>query len=150
MENNDVVSTLNDLIQTSRDGEEGFRDCAKNAKDPQLKSLLENRAQSCGQAVRELQQCVTQYGGKPEDSSSMSGTMHRRWLDVKTAFTSNDDAAVLSECERGEDVALESYRNALGKSLPQDVMSVVEKQYQGVKRNHDQIRTLRDQAKARS
>ena len=40
MDNKDIVSTLNDLIETSRDGDEGFRTSAEHAKDVQLKSLL--------------------------------------------------------------------------------------------------------------
>jgi hypothetical protein len=38
----------------------------------------------------------------------------------------------------------------LKEPLPAEVMSVVQRQYEGVKRNHDQIRTLRDQYKATS
>lgn len=145
MDNDDVVSTLNDLIETSRDGEEGFRSCADQAKDPQLKTFFANRAQTCAAAVPELQSLVRKYGGDPENSSSLGGALHRRWVDIKSMVTGKDDAAVLKECERGEDVAVSSYRNALDKNLPADVRSVVEKQYQGVLKNHDQVKSLRDQ-----
>lgn len=146
MDKDEVISTLNDLITTSKDGEAGFREAAKEIRDMQYKSFLENRAQACTEAVRELQELVRSYGGDPDDSSSVSGTLHRRWLDIKSAITGHDDHAVLSECERGEDVAVKSYRNALDKVLPPEVRSVVERQYQGVLRNHDQVKALRDQA----
>lgn len=146
MDKDDVISTLNDLITTSRDGEEGFRSAAKEIRDTQFKSFLESRAQTCADAVRELQDLVRTYGGEPESGSSLSGTLHRRWLDIKSAITGHDDHAILAECERGEDVAVKSYRNALEKVLPPDVRSVVESQYQGVLRNHDQVKALRDQA----
>ena len=42
------------------------------------------------------------------------------------------------------------YRDALKEPLSADVMAVVQRQYDGVKRNHDQIRTLRNQARASS
>ncbi len=32
MDNKEVVSTLNDLIETCKDGEYGFRECAEHAK----------------------------------------------------------------------------------------------------------------------
>ena len=57
---------------------------------------------------------------------------------------------ILDECERGEDVAMDRYREAIKASLPPDAMEVVRRQYEGVKRNHEQIRTLRDQVKAAS
>ena len=35
MERDDVIATLNDLIETSRDGEEGFRQCAEIGQEPE-------------------------------------------------------------------------------------------------------------------
>jgi uncharacterized protein (TIGR02284 family) len=145
MDNDEVISTLNDLIETSKDGEEGFRTCAEDIKDPQLKTLFANRAMGCASAAAELQQLVRTYGGDPERSSSLGGAIHRRWVDIKSAITGRDDKAVLAECERGEDIAVSSYRSALDKRLPADVRSVVERQFQGVLKNHDEVKRLRDQ-----
>ena len=33
MENNELIDTLNTLIETSRDGDNGFTACAEDAKD---------------------------------------------------------------------------------------------------------------------
>ena len=149
MAHDDVISTLNDLIETCKDGEEGFRQCADNISDPQLKSLFSSRSNGCAKAATELQQLVASLGGTPVDRSSMSGSMHRTWVDLKSAITGKDDEAILSETERGEDIALASYRNALERDLPPAVRSVVEHQYQLVVRNHDEVKRLRDQARAR-
>jgi len=146
MDKDEVISTLNDLITTCKDGEAGFLDAARQVRDTQFKSFLESRARTCTEGARELQEMVRSYGGEPETDSSVSGTLHRRWLDIKSAITGHDDHAILEECERGEDVAIKSYRNALDKVLPPEVRSVVERQYQGVLRNHDQVRALRDQS----
>ncbi|MDB5842010.1 MAG: aldehyde dehydrogenase [Herminiimonas sp.] len=147
MDNADVVSTLNDLIETSKDGEEGFRTCAEDISNPQLKTVFMNRAQECAKAASELQEQVRALGGTPEKSSSLSGTLHRRWVDIKAAVTGKDDVSILNECERGEDVAVKSYRNALEKDLPTAIRSIVERQYNGVLRNHDQVKALRNQAR---
>lgn len=143
--NSEVIDTLNELIQTSKDGEEGFHTCADNARDPQLKTFFSNRAQSCAAAVAELQDMVRAHGGDPETRSDLSGALHRRWVDLKSTLTGNDDEAVLSECERGEDVAVSSYRRALGRNLPAEVRALIERQYQGVLHNHDQVKSLHDQ-----
>jgi uncharacterized protein (TIGR02284 family) len=64
-------------------------------------------------------------------------------------MTDRDDAAILEECERGEDVAKAAYRKALeDSSLAPDVREAVQRQYDGVLRNHDQIRALRDRYRA--
>ena len=148
MDQDDLISTLNNLVETSRDGEEGFRTSAEHAKDAQLKSLFQNRADSCAAAVRELQDIVQAQGGKPTESSSVSGTLHRRWVDIKSMVTGRDDVAILNEVERGEDVAVASYKKALAQPLPSDVQALVERQYQGVLRNHDQIKQLRNQLRS--
>jgi uncharacterized protein (TIGR02284 family) len=70
--------------------------------------------------------------------------MHRGWVAVKTKLTRYDDPAVLEECERGEDTALSSYRDALDRDLPPPIRSLVDHQYEGAKRNHEQVRRMRD------
>ncbi|CAM2142225.1 DUF2383 domain-containing protein [Pararobbsia alpina] len=140
-----TVSVLNDLIETSKDGEQGFLKAAEDTNDPKLKTLLASRAQECANAARELQARVVELGGKPEDRGSVSGSIHRGWVDIKSALSSRDNHAILAECERGEDVAKKRYREALDKELPADIRSLIELQFQGVLQNHDRIRELRDQ-----
>jgi uncharacterized protein (TIGR02284 family) len=91
---------------------------------------------------------VRGLGGDPETSSSVSGALHRGWVDLKSMITGKSEEAILNECERGEDVALKAYREALQKDLPSNVRSVLETQLQGVQRNHDQVKSLRDAARA--
>ncbi|CAE6812613.1 ferritin-like domain-containing protein [Paraburkholderia domus] len=140
-----VVSVLNDLIETSKDGEKGFRKAAEDAHDAQLKAMFLSRAQDCARGARELQDVVQGLGGKPESGGSMSGALHRGWVDVKSAVTSRSDHEILAECEKGEDVAKKRYHDALEKGLPLDVRTIVERQYEGVLQNHDRVRDLRDQ-----
>ncbi|HXZ10368.1 MAG TPA: PA2169 family four-helix-bundle protein [Paraburkholderia sp.] len=140
-----VISELNDLIETSKDGEKGFRKAAEDAHDTQLKALFVSRADDCARGARELQDVVQQLGGKPETGGSVSGAMRRGWVDVKSAVSSRSDHEILAECEKGEDVAKKRYHDALEKDLPADVRAVVEHQYQGVLQNHDRVRDLRDQ-----
>ncbi len=150
MDNDDVISTLNDLIETSKDGEYGFRTCAERASAPDLKQIFNKRAASCSTAASELQALVRQLGGKAEDSGSVSGTMHRGWVSVRDAVSGHSDQSVLDECERGEDAALARYRKALKENLPANVKTVVEKQMAGVQANHDEVKRLRDAQKARA
>jgi uncharacterized protein (TIGR02284 family) len=144
MDKDDVISTLNNLIETSKDGEQGFRTCADGVKNAQLKTLFTEAARRCAEGATELQTKVRALGGDPEKGGSMSGSLRRGWVNIKSAITGMDEAAVLAECERGEDVAKHAYEAALKKDLPTDVRSIVERQYQGVKQNHDRVRALRN------
>ena len=140
----DNTSMLNDLIETSKDGENGFRSAAEDAKSAELKATFLRRAEDCAKGASELQQLVSRMGGKPEQGGSVAGAMHRGWMDLKAKVTHRDDLAILEECERGEDVAKAKYRKALDAPLPDDVRAVVQRQYDGVVSNHDAVRDLRD------
>jgi len=144
-----ITSTLNNLIETSKDGEQGFRTSAENAQNAELKQLFMRRADDCARGAAELQAIVARLGKEPEDSGSVAGAIHRGWVNLKAAVANRDDLAILEECERGEDVAKAAYRSALEKTdLPAEIRTVVQKQYDGVLRNHDEVRNLRDRFKA--
>lgn len=150
MTNDKIVSVLNDLIEISRDGAEGFRTCAEDTSEQVLKLYFEDRAQSCEKAVRELGAEVRRYGGDPDTTGTVKGALHRAFVDLKAAITSLDNLAVLEECEWGEDAALAAYQKALREELPSDLRALLEKEYEGAKRNHDRVRQLRDTAKQSS
>jgi uncharacterized protein (TIGR02284 family) len=140
----DYTSILNELVETSKDGEQGFRSAAEDTKNTELKTTFLRRAEECARGASELQQLVAGMGGKPEQGGSVAGAMHRGWMDLKAKVTGRDDLAILEECERGEDVAKAKYRKALDAALPDDIRAVVQRQYDGVVRNHDSVRDLRD------
>jgi uncharacterized protein (TIGR02284 family) len=141
-----VISTLNTLLETTKDGEQGFRTCAGAVKDAGLKKVFEDAAKRCDEGAAELQAKIRSLGGEPAASGTVSGAVHRAWTNIKSSITGMDDYAVLAECERGEDVAKKVYEEALSEDLPADIKTLVQRQYEGVKVNHDRIRQLRNQA----
>lgn len=147
MEDQDVINTLNKLIETCKDGEYGFRSCSDAARRGDLRQLFASRAEDCRHAAVELQTLVRRMGGKAEDSGSAAGVVHRGWVAVKATLAGYTDLSLLEECERGEDVALRHYREALAEALPPNVLLVARQQFEGAQRNHAQIRMLRDEAR---
>ena len=79
---------------------------------------------------------------------SATGALHRGWVAVKAKLSTYDDLAVLEECERGEDATLVSYRDALEHDLPAPIRNLIQLQYEGAKRNHVEIRNMRDSLRA--
>lgn len=123
--NKESISVLNDLIETCKDGQEGFKTCAEDIKHPELKSLFVTRSADCATAAAELQAAVRSMGGDPETSTSVSGDLHRRWVDVKAVFTGKDEEAVLNEAERGEDHALRLTKKPSRKSTSTILLAFV-------------------------
>jgi uncharacterized protein (TIGR02284 family) len=147
MSNEKAISTLNNLIETCKDGEEGFRKAAEGLKDPQVKTQFLAYSRQREQMVRELQQEVGRLGGDPEKSGSISGSIHRGWMNIKSAVTGKDDSAIIAEAERGEDVAKAAYEKAVEEELPAATRALVQQQSAMVHEAHDRVRALEKMAK---
>ncbi len=149
--NDDVISTLNNLIETCKDGQNGFRNAADSATGAELKTLFNTYSQQRAQFSAELQGEVRRLGGDPEKTGSIAAAVHRGWTKVRDAATgAGDDTALVAECERGEDYAIKAYQDAIKENLPQDVTSVVQRQYGSVKEAHDRIRDMKHANEARA
>lgn len=146
LNNEDTVSVINNLIEISKDGEEGFLKSALDVNNEQTKAYLMHRSNEIKQSVVELQKLVRELGGQPADSTSTGGYLHSKWMDLKAVIMSKDNLSVLNELERGEDVALHAYHDASTKELPPQAAAIVLSQLNGTQRNHDEVREMRDAA----
>ena len=147
-EEKEIFSVIDDLIQTLKDGQEGFKQAAEGVKAPQLKSLFNEYSSQRLQFATELQSQAHSLGkSHSEESGSAAGALHRTWINLKSAITSGDDHAILAECERGEDSAVEQYEKAMNDNLPAPLREIVSRQYSEIKNAHDRIKNLRDTAK---
>jgi uncharacterized protein (TIGR02284 family) len=150
LSNDDVISTLNGLIETCKDGQNGFTTAAEGIERSDLKSLFFEFAQQRSQFAGELQTLVQSLGGDPENSGSIAGSLHRGWMNIKTAVVGKDEASILNECERGEDSAKNAYKSALQEGLPTHILDTVQTQYVAIQSAHDRIKALRDSASGKS
>lgn len=142
-DNDNVISVLNNLIETCKDGQDGFKTAAEGVDRSELKTLFYEYSQQRATFAGELQNEVRRLGGDPEKAGSVAASLHRGWIDLKSAVTGHDDNAIVAECERGEDSAVRNYKDALADaSLPADVRMVVERQYAAVQEAHDRVRSL--------
>jgi uncharacterized protein (TIGR02284 family) len=142
---NDVIDNL---IETLKDGQHGFREAAESVKDTQLKSLFNDFSQQRARFLVEL----SSKAQSPDErelnvSGSAAGALHRGWINLKSALSKGDDHAILAECERGEDSAVEEYQKALNNGLSAPVQEIVSRQYTQIKATHDRIRDMRDATK---
>ena len=148
MEAKATQALLNELVETLKDGQKGYADAMTDVEDTNLKETFKKYAVQRAGFITEIEDQMFKLDLKPDEDSSITGTIHRAWIDLKSALTSKDNKAVLNECERGEDYAVKAYQTALkAQDLPGTLKSVIEKQYQGVQEAHNNIKSLRDSSK---
>ncbi|HWA86481.1 MAG TPA: PA2169 family four-helix-bundle protein [Opitutus sp.] len=146
LSNKKTNEVLNDLIKTCRDGQEGYATAAKDVKDGELVRVFTHYSTQRAGYATELEQRRHELGGEEGgDGGSMSGALRRGWVNLKSALTTNAAHAVLAECERGEDAAVQNYRDALhAAELDMATRSIVQRQAAGVQEAHARIKELRD------
>jgi uncharacterized protein (TIGR02284 family) len=147
MQNDKAISVLNNLIETAKDGERGFKTAAEGLKSGDIKAEFLEFSRQRAQMARELQDEVRRLGGDPEKAGSVSGSLHRGWIDIKSVITGKDDGKIVAEAERGEDVAKGVFEDALKEPLPTTTATLVQQQAAKVRQAHDRVRNLRDREK---
>lgn len=140
----EVRSTLNDLIETCKDSQEGFHDAAEKLKDPEVHSLFLRFYLQRAEFAGKLQAEVTRLGGEPATSGTTTGAIHRGWIGLKTALAADTDHAIVEEADRGEDAAVKNYIEALHKDLPYDLKTMLSGQLHEIQQTHKTIRELLD------
>jgi uncharacterized protein (TIGR02284 family) len=144
MEAKATQALLNELVETLKDGQKGYADAMTDVEDARLKDTFKKYAAQRSEYITEIEDQMFKLNLKPDESGSVTATVHRAWIDLKAALTSKDNDAVLNECERGEDYAVKAYQTALkAQDLPTPVKSVIEKQYQGVQEALNTIKSLK-------
>ena len=133
---------INYLIETAQDGADGYRAASDDAKDPQLKQIFSQYATQRAQFVTELRNLAPAAGGDSDKGGSVSAAVHRGWINLKSVVTGRDDAAILDECERGDENAVQAYDKALASPLPAQAMSVVQRQASEVRSALERIRGM--------
>ena len=143
----DTISTLNKLIETCKDGQEGFRLAAEAVTDDEdLKGFLFSCSLQRSKFAGELQNELIALGEpEPSELTTFKSVLHRGWINLKGVLTGHDDHAILVECERGEDTAVADYRKAMASDLSAPLHEIVNRQFQEVLATHNSVRGLRDQ-----
>ncbi|WP_234735188.1 ferritin-like domain-containing protein [Tellurirhabdus bombi] len=141
----ELIDRLNTLLTRTRDGERGYEEASENVKDPELKSLFLAQSKQRGEFALELDREIRTLGGDPEKTTSLMADLHRAWINIKSAFTSDDDKAVAEECKRGDGEALADYNDILqGTNLAASTRELLIRQQDRIQSAHSSMSRLAD------
>lgn len=142
MENDKVVSVLNDLLTKNYDAEKGYQETSEKTENIALKAYFDHQAKNRYDFGHEIKSLISKYGGEPDKGTSIAGDLHRTWISIRDAFT-NGDQAIYDECIRGEESFSTEYGEILvDEVLPQDVRDLVRKQKESVDKALSSLRVM--------
>ncbi len=148
-----TVEVLNDLVNINNDRIRGYEHATKEIGEghEDLKAIFTRIIGESHQNKMALGTEIQTFRRDIDDTNSSSGNIHRTWLDVKAFFTGHSAKSVLEECEFGEDAIKKAYRTAIeDEHLPAYIKDILLEEEQKVVASHDQIRALRNEARAES
>lgn len=140
----EFVRNLQSVHQANVDSAKGFEEAAKDVKNTQLATDFRKWSQERSKQARDLAELVEINDGEVNREVSWLGSLHRSYMLLKAAISSDDDHAILTEAERGEDSIKEAYEDVLKESPGTTVNDLLQQQYSQVKATHDRVRQLRD------
>jgi uncharacterized protein (TIGR02284 family) len=139
---------LQNLVETCRDGQKGFREAAENIKNPEIREFFNEQSLLRAQFAGELESEIHRFGEHDVDTSgSTLAAMHRAWIDLKSSLGGGDEA-IVSAAETGEDSAKKAYEEALRENLPSDLRDIIQRQAASVISAHNRVRDYRDRKAA--
>jgi uncharacterized protein (TIGR02284 family) len=110
------ISTIEKLIETCKDGENGYLEAAQHARNPALKHFLEEQSEKRGRFAQELRDELSRMVGRHVHGSA-AGVMHRALMGLQSLL-GGDERTLMNAVQQGEQAALESYRAALQMAMP--------------------------------
>lgn len=112
--NNEIIGDLKGLVNILNDGKEGYTSAGETTESTELKSLFLTYAAQRAAFAEELKAHLAAHGGESDnESGGVLGALHRTWIDIKQAFSSKEDAAILGAIETGEQAAIDKFDAAL-------------------------------------
>lgn len=122
-----------------------IKKAAENTDHNALKTYFNKRSKERYDFGHELKTEIAKFGEEPEKGGSLTGSMHRAWMDTKAFFSADDAESMLEESIRGEKAAVEEYENVLqDTTLPSSTATVLLKQMNNIKSDLNTIKFLED------
>lgn len=121
------------LVDACEDTACTIRCCARNADHMNLQVIMTQRAATWHRWAGELQTlCTGPAVPRSPQRSEMASTM----------LCLDSDLALLSQCERGELIALQHYRDVLELELPRVTRAVLQRHVDGIQASRALMRRL--------
>ncbi|MEZ4864867.1 MAG: PA2169 family four-helix-bundle protein [Caldilineaceae bacterium] len=136
-----IQKRLEHLVTLNRHGVGAYEMAVDLLSNDQYAQICQEFAEQRKHFIEELVRMMSQYDAAPPDVQSFGGLMQDIWMNIRSTV-SGDDAAVLVECDRGAELALDLYHDAVNESLPGDVETLLRNQFSLLKGEHERIHRL--------
>lgn len=137
-----VIATLNGLIETCRDAEEGLRAAANRLVEEDARGVLKRYAEQRAGFADELELQVRLLGGGADSTGQEADDARRGWMSIR-GDDLDGDGEILAQAERSDDAVRQRFEEVLRDELPPHVSTIVRRQWAEIQAAHARLRELR-------
>jgi len=120
-----LINRLNSLLMLDHDAVDAYQQAIDRIKSEYCRSQLRAFQADHRQHITDLKECITRYGGKPQDRRDVKGFFIKGMTAMQSMM---GDEMALKAMQTNEKLTNKNYQEALDdRSLPDDVRSIVAK-----------------------
>lgn len=135
-----LLQLLNGLIESSRNGHDGYMEVANGINSAAYKTMFAEYALQRRRFAAQLANAVTELGGDPDEDG-----MADAWKDIRGVVMGGDHGAIFAAIERAEDSTVNAYEKAMEyEGMPSHIHAIVDEQCTHIIHAYDRIHALRD------
>jgi uncharacterized protein (TIGR02284 family) len=140
----EVVSIVNEVIETLNERESGYRLAAEHVKDAAVAGVFNEYMAQSTRFISELMPFSDEASPKDIGKGPL-GTIYQGWMNLKEKISGYNTKSILGDCFNGEEAAVKVYEGALkDEELPVDFKNIIERQYGEIKAAKEKIKTLKE------
>lgn len=139
----EIAIKLNMLYKKNQDAEKGFTKAAEIATAKPLSEWFTTRSLERKIFRTQIKEEIIQLGHEIDTHGNLSAGLHRTWMDIKAAFSDDNDEVMLEEAIRGEKASLIAYSEVLGEiNLPRSTALLLQTHQAKIEKGLSVLREL--------
>ena len=155
----ELASVVSSLVITCKNAQEGFELAAERVRDFELRAFLGDCGRLRGDMIDDLKVAQRELGMESDtdvdagsdvasaaDGSDGSG---HPWMESQAVIADGDDCQMLTQCRRGEELAVAEYRDGIERGLPAELESLVRRQFAVIVATCERLRSLEKNCKTK-
>lgn len=137
------ATTLNELIQVTRDGQNFYTEAVTRVHSPLLKAVFHGIIDAKTQLIKALSEHVRVRGELPSPAGTLSGTFRKLYAEVTLRLAERNDATFVARLEESEDRLLDAFEAAAAHTDDADLRGIILRYLPKVRLCHEQMRNLK-------
>lgn len=138
MEEN-IAEKIKELLRVLYDSFNGYKECSDKIDNAKLKEIFLTLSLQRLKQIREINDQVKDHIRDLPDKGTISGSLHRTFVTLKSFITNNDEKSIIAEVKKGENTLIDAYVDLLKAPISGELSEILKRQLIDIENNLKEI-----------